>query len=112
MKNIRVLAIGNSQWIAKLDKEILQKLEETYTLEIITEEQAYAKTGATIDIGYESDLYPIFTKEMTAKVVNHAKEKKYGMLSYWSINRDAQMEPNKGVNTKYEFLNELNKMYK
>lgn len=40
MKNIRVLAIGNSQWIAKLDKEILQKLEETYTLEIITEEQA------------------------------------------------------------------------
>lgn len=40
MKNIRVLAIGNSQWIAKLDKEILQKLEETYTLEIISEEQA------------------------------------------------------------------------
>lgn len=40
MKNIRVLAIGNSQWIAKFDKEILQKLEETYTLEIITEEHA------------------------------------------------------------------------
>lgn len=78
----------------------------------LSESQAYAKTGATVDIGYESDLYPIFTAEMTKKVVDHAKEHQYGMLSYWSINRDAQMEQNKGVNTKYEFLNELNAYFK
>jgi len=79
---------------------------------ILSEEQAYQKTGATVDIGYESNLYPIFTKEMTRKVVEHAKKKKYGMISYWSLNRDAQMEENKGVNQKYEFLNEMNNLYK
>lgn len=79
---------------------------------VLSEKQAYQKTGATVDIGYESDLYPIFTKEMTAKVVSHAKEKGYGMISYWSLNRDAQMEANKGVNQKYEFLAEMNKLYK
>ena len=78
----------------------------------LTEKQAYKKTGATVDIGYESDLYPIFTTEMTAKVVSHAKEKGYGMISYWSINRDAKMENNKGVTNQYEFLNELNKLFK
>ena len=79
---------------------------------VLSEKQAYQKTGATVDIGYESDLYPIFTPEMTKKVVEHAKEKGYGMVSYWSINRDAKMETNKGVTNKYEFLNELNKLYK
>ncbi|MBQ3158126.1 MAG: chitinase [Clostridia bacterium] len=70
----------------------------------LTEKQAYKKTGATVDIGYESDLYPIFTTEMTQKVVKHAKQKGYGMLSYWSLNRDAKMEENKGVGSQYEFL--------
>lgn len=79
---------------------------------VLTEEQAYLKTGATVDIGYESDLYPIFTPEMTRKVVEHAKKHKYGMVSYWSINRDAKMESNKGVTNQYEFLNEMNNIYK
>jgi|GEM_PF-4699134 len=74
----------------------------------LSESQAYAKTGATVDIGYESDLYPIFTTSMTKKVVDHAKQKGYGMVSYWSLNRDAKMESNKGVNNQYEFLKELN----
>lgn len=78
----------------------------------LTEEQAYLKTGATVDIGYESDLYPIFTKDMTRKVVEHAKKHNYGMVSYWSLNRDTKMEANKGVNSQYEFLNELNNFYK
>lgn len=38
MKRIRVLAIGESEWIAKFNKEVLHNLEETYTLEIITKE--------------------------------------------------------------------------
>lgn len=78
----------------------------------LTKEQAYLKTGATVDIGFENTLYPIFTPEMTAKVVEHAKKNKYGMLSYWSINRDAKMVENKGVTNQYEFLNEMNKFFK
>lgn len=77
----------------------------------LTTEQAYAKTGATVDIGYESSLYPVFTKEMTAKVVEHAKKNNYGMISYWSINRDSKMESNSGVENQYDFLNEMNKFY-
>lgn len=99
-----VRAIENS---VKQMQEIWSDFGTTLSIE-----QAYAKTGATVDIGYESNLYPIFTKEMTAKVVEHAKKHKYGMVSYWSLNRDAQMEANKGVNTKYEFLAELNKLFK
>lgn len=78
----------------------------------LTEAQAYAKTGATVDIGYESDLYPTFTTQMTKKVVDHAKKHNYGMVSYWSINRDAKMESNKGVINQYDFLNEMNSFYK
>lgn len=78
---------------------------------LLTDEQAYLKTGATVDIGYESSLYPIFTTEMARKVVDHAREKKYGMLSYWSINRDSKMDTNKGVTNQFEFLNEMNRFY-
>lgn len=36
MKRIRVLAIGKSEWIKKLDNDILKKLDDIHTLEIIT----------------------------------------------------------------------------
>ena len=71
----------------------------------LTEKQAYNKTGATMAIGYESSLYPTFTSAMAKKVADDAKDKNYGMISYWSINRDAKMETNKGVNYIYEFFN-------
>ena len=71
----------------------------------LTEQQAYARMGATVAIGYDSDLYPTFTSPMAQKVARHAKEKSYGMLSFWSVGRDAQLQYNKGVNSKYEFLN-------
>lgn len=77
----------------------------------LTEKQAYAKTGATIDIGYESNIYPIFTLEMAQKVVNHAKEKGYGMLSYWSINRDAKMVSNKAISDLFTYLDVMNDFY-
>ena len=78
----------------------------------LSEQEAYAKTGATIDIGYESDLYPIFTLEMTKKVVNHAKEHGYGMISYWSINRDSKMTPNKAITIPFAYLDAMNEFYK
>lgn len=78
----------------------------------LSESQAYAKTGATIDIGYESNLYPVFTLEMAKKVVDHAKEHAYGMLSYWSINRDAKMVSNKAISELFTYLNVMNDFYK
>lgn len=78
----------------------------------LTKEQAYLMTGATVDIGYESSLYPIFTTDMTKKVVDHAKKNRYGMISYWSINRDAKIESNTGVNNKFDFIKELKKFNK
>jgi len=71
----------------------------------LTEKQAYNKTGATMAIGYESSLYPTFTSAMAKKVAEDATKNNYGMLSYWSINRDAKMESNSGVNGIYEFFN-------
>lgn len=35
---IRVLAIGKEDWVKRLDKEILNKLDDIHTLEIITDE--------------------------------------------------------------------------
>lgn len=78
----------------------------------LSTEQAYAKTGATIDIGYESSLYPVFTIEMAKKVVAHAKEHGYGMLSYWSINRDAKMVSNKAITDTFTYLEVMNDFYK
>jgi len=73
----------------------------------LTESEAYARMGATVAIGYDSSLYPTFTSEMARKVAEHAKAKSYGMLSYWSVGRDAGLQANKGVNSKYEFLNQM-----
>lgn len=73
----------------------------------LSEKEAYKRMGATVAIGYDSSLYPTFTSVMARKVAEHAKEKSYGMLSYWSVGRDAQLQENKGVNSKYEFLNQM-----
>lgn len=73
----------------------------------LTESEAYARMGATVAIGYDSTLYPTFTSAMARKVAEHAKEKSYGMLSYWSVGRDAKLQENSGVNSKYEFLNQM-----
>ena len=40
---------------------------------------------------------------MTQKVVNDANTNGYGMVSYWSINRDAKMEENRGISSLYQF---------
>ena len=69
----------------------------------LTDTQAYLKTGATFAIGFESDLYPIFTTEMATTVVNDAIKNEYGMISMWSMSRDAQLAPNKAIPTKYAY---------
>ncbi len=69
----------------------------------LTDDQAYLKTGATFSIGYESSLYPIFTLDMARTVVNHAKEHNYGMISMWSMGRDAMLIANSAISTKYNY---------
>lgn len=67
----------------------------------LSDAMAYKKTGCTVSIGYESNLYPTFTTSMMQKVANHAKEKNYGMLTFWSMGRDSQIESNTGIASQY-----------
>lgn len=68
-----------------------------------SEQEVYKMLGATVDIGYENEYNPIFTTAMTQMVAEFAKNKEMGMFSYWSLNRDAKFQPNKGVTNLYEF---------
>ena len=76
---------------------------------LLTEAQAYLKTGATFSIGYESDLYPVFTTSMAATIVEDAKKHKYGLISMWSMSRDAMLIENKAISEPYTFTKELRK---
>ncbi|MDA3730137.1 DUF5011 domain-containing protein [Niameybacter massiliensis] len=71
----------------------------------LTDEEAYAKLGTTPSIGFEGQAHPIFTTEWAQLVVDHAIEKGIGMTSFWSMNRDAQLENNQGVPSQYAFTN-------
>ncbi|MCR5553596.1 MAG: hypothetical protein K6F08_02520 [bacterium] len=82
----------------------MQSIYSNYGINLTTA-QAYSKTGATVCIGYESSYFPTFTTAMAKKVADHAKANNYGMLSYWSINRDALMEYNRAINTLYSYYN-------
>lgn len=71
--------------------------------EELTDDQAYLKLGATFSIGYESSLYPIFTTEMASTIVEDAKTHNYGLISMWSVGRDAQLTPNSAITEKFAF---------
>lgn len=75
----------------------------------LTDDQAYLKTGATFSIGYESTLYPEFTLSMANTIVEDATKHNYGLVSMWSMGRDAKMETNKGVKNQFEFSKVLQK---
>jgi len=70
----------------------------------LSEKDLYKKMGATVAIGYEGDAFPIFTTENMQVVASFAKKAGLGMLSFWSINRDAELYYNKGINSAYEFI--------
>ncbi|MGN2337809.1 carbohydrate-binding protein [Clostridium cagae] len=71
----------------------------------LNDEEAYGKIGTTSSIGFEGEAHPIFTTEWSKLLVNHSIEKGLGMTSFWSMNRDAMLESNKGVSSQYEFTN-------
>lgn len=76
---------------------------------LLSDDQSYAKTGATFSIGYESNLYPVFTTSMAATIVEDAKKHNYGLVSMWSMGRDAKLETNKSISEKFTFSKELKK---
>ena len=82
--------------------EQLKKLYSNHGINL-TDDQAYLKTGATFAIGYESDLYPTFTTDMAGTVVSDAIKNEYGMISMWSLSRDAMLSQNKAITSKYAY---------
>ncbi len=76
---------------------------------LLSDDQAYLKLGATFSIGYESSLYPIFTTDMASTVVNDAVKHNYGMVSMWSMNRDAKLEVNQSISELFKFSEILNR---
>lgn len=76
---------------------------------LLSDDQAYLKTGATFAIGFESNLYPTFTTSMASTIVEDAKKHNYGLVSMWSLGRDAMLSPNQAINEPYTFTKELRK---
>ncbi|MCG8540208.1 MAG: DUF5011 domain-containing protein, partial [Clostridia bacterium] len=71
----------------------------------LTDAQAYRKIGTTVSVGFEGQAHPIFPKEWTKLVVDHAIAKGIGMTSMWSINRDSMAQSNQGIYAPYEHTN-------
>ncbi|MGL4773078.1 MAG: immunoglobulin-like domain-containing protein [Clostridium sp.] len=69
----------------------------------LTDAEAYRKISTTTSIGFESEAHPIFTTDMAKLVVDYSIEKGLSMTSFWSMNRDAMIQPNSGIKNKYEF---------
>lgn len=76
---------------------------------LLSDDQAYLKTGATFSIGYESNLYPTFTTSMASTIVEDAKKHNYGLVSMWSIGRDAMLSPNQAITEPFTFTKGLRK---
>ena len=77
----------------------------------LTNDQAYLKTGATFSIGYENSLYPTFTLKMAQDIVSDAIKNNYGLVSMWSMGRDAMLESNQAITTQYNYSGILKQYY-
>lgn len=86
-------------------KDQLKDYYKKYAGVTLTDGQAYGKIGTTVSIGFESEAHPIFTTAWSNLVVNDAIANKLAMTSFWSMNRDAMIQDNKGVTKQYEFTN-------
>lgn len=70
----------------------------------MSSEWAYKLMGATVDIGYENSDNPVFTVAETKQVAEFCKENNIGMYSYWCINRDAMIEKNSAIYSKFAYF--------
>ncbi len=94
-------ALASVQAIDNTMKQVQQYFAEYANIHL-SEAQAYRKIGATPSVGFEGAAHPIFAVADTKVVVEHAIAKKIGMVSMWSINRDAQAQVNEGIYGAYE----------
>lgn len=58
--------------------------------------EAYAKVGVTVSVGYEGHGHPYWPVGWTEIVLDHAVAQNIGMVSFWSMNRDALVIPLRG----------------
>ncbi|WP_082238886.1 glycosyl hydrolase family 18 protein [Niameybacter massiliensis] len=86
-------------------KDQLKAYFKKYANIELTDAEAYRKIGTTVSVGFEGEAHPIFVKEWTELVVEHAIDRGIGMTSMWSINRDSMADPNKGIYAPYEHTN-------
>ncbi|SFB16609.1 glycosyl hydrolase family 18 protein [Clostridium frigidicarnis] len=86
-------------------KDQLKDCYKRFASKDLTDEEAYGKLGTTPSIGYESTDHPVFTTEWAKLVVDHAIDRKIGMTSFWSMNRDAKLDDNSGIPSQYAFTN-------
>ncbi|GAA0714621.1 glycosyl hydrolase family 18 protein [Paraclostridium ghonii] len=84
-------------------KNQVQQYFKKYANISLTDSEAYKKVGTTSSIGFEGEAHPIFNTEWSKLVVDHSIQKGLGMTSFWSMNRDAMLENNKGVTSQYQF---------
>lgn len=84
-------------------KNQVQQYFKKYANISLTDSEAYKKVGTTSSIGFEGEAQPIFNTEWSKLVVDHSIQKGLGMTSFWSMNRDAMLENNKGVTNQYQF---------
>ncbi|EQK40343.1 carbohydrate binding domain protein [[Clostridium] bifermentans ATCC 19299] len=84
-------------------KNQVQQYFKKYANISLTDSEAYKKVGTTSSIGFEGEAHPIFGTDWAKLVVDHSIEKGLGMTSFWSMNRDAMLETNKGVTSQYQF---------
>lgn len=84
-------------------KNQVQQYFKKYANISLTDSEAYKKVGTTSSIGFEGEAHPIFNTEWSKLVVDHSIQKGLGMTSFWSMNRDAMLENNKGVTNQYQF---------
>ena len=88
-------------------KDQIKDYYKKYANTALNDQQAYGKVGVTVAVGFESTQNPIFKPEWSKVVYDAAKKNNIGMLSIWSINRDAKLDGNTGIVTKYENTNIL-----
>lgn len=72
----------------------------------LTQAQAYAKVGVTLSVGYEGFGHPFWPVSWSQLVMNHAVDRNIGMVSFWSMNRDAMIDNGIGrIQNQYEHTN-------
>lgn len=73
----------------------------------LSDAEAYALIGTCPSVGFEGAAHPTWYPEWSKLVADHAIEKKIGMVTAWSMNRDSGIQANSGIRAPYEHTKEF-----